>query len=53
MTWMMRRAALVAALAVSVPGAAQDSLTVASEDSTWQEHAQAGEAARAARDWGG
>jgi hypothetical protein len=53
MTWMMRRAALVAALVVSVPAAAQDSMRVASEDSTWQEHAQAGETARAAGDWGG
>lgn len=53
MTWMMGRAALVAALAASVPAAAQDSLQVVSEDSTWQEHAQAGEAARAAQDWGG
>jgi streptogramin lyase len=50
---MMRRAALVAALVVPGPAAAQDSLAVASEDSTWQEHAQAGEAARAAGDWGG
>ncbi|HYR07632.1 MAG TPA: hypothetical protein VEQ60_07680 [Longimicrobium sp.] len=56
MTGMVRRAALVAALVVSVPGAAQggaDSMQVASEDSTWQEHAQAGEAARRAEDWGG
>src|SRR5829696_4498374 len=53
MTWMMRRAALVAALVVSVPAAAQDSAQVATVDSTWQEHAQAGEAARAAGDWGG
>lgn len=53
MTWMMRCAALFAALVVSVPGAAQDSVRVASEDSTWQEHAQAGEAARVAGDWGG
>jgi hypothetical protein len=51
--WMMRRAALVAALVASVPAAAQDSLQVASEDSTWQEHTAAGEAARAAGDWGG
>lgn len=56
MMWMMRRAALAAALAVPVPGAAQqaaDSPAVAAEDSTWREHAQAGEAARAAGDWGG
>lgn len=53
MTWMMKRAAVVAALVASVPAAAQDSLQAVSEDSTWQEHAQAGEAARAAQDWGG
>jgi streptogramin lyase len=53
MMGMMRRAALVAALVASVPAAAQDSLRAVSEDSTWQEHAQAGEAARAAQDWGG
>lgn len=55
MTWMMKRAAMVVALVVSGPAAAQatDSLQVASEDSTWQEHAQAGEAARLAGDWGG
>ncbi|HEU4882789.1 MAG TPA: hypothetical protein VFT45_11100 [Longimicrobium sp.] len=50
---MMRRAALVAALVISGPAAAQDSAQVATVDSTWQEHAQAGEAARAAGDWGG
>lgn len=50
---MMRRAALVAALVASVPSAAQDSLQAVGEDSTWQEHSRAGEAARAAGDWGG
>jgi hypothetical protein len=51
---MTRWGALVAALVVSVPGAAQqaDTAVVAVEDSTWQEHAQAGEAARQAQDWG-
>lgn len=52
---MRRYAAVMAALAVSGPAAGQDSAAVqpVSEDSTWQEHAQAGEAARVARDWGG
>ena len=51
----MRMCALVlVALGVWMPGAAQDSaaVEVAAEDSTWQEHAQAGEAARVAGDWG-
>ena len=52
---MMKRAALAAALVACGPAAAQDSAAVqmSAVDSTWQEHAQAGEAARAARDWGG
>lgn len=55
MTWMTKRAAMLAALAACAPAAAQDSaaVQVVTEDSTWQEHAQAGEAARQARDWGG
>lgn len=52
---MMKYAALLAALMVCGPAAGQDSASVQAmgEDSTWQEHARAGEAARAARDWGG
>lgn len=50
---MTRWGALAAVWMACAPAAAQDSLAVASEDSTWQEHAQAGEAARAAGDWGG
>ncbi|HEV3049204.1 MAG TPA: SMP-30/gluconolactonase/LRE family protein [Longimicrobium sp.] len=52
---LRRCAALLASLMVCGSAAAQDSTAVQAmgEDSTWQEHAQAGEAARAARDWGG
>jgi hypothetical protein len=52
---MMKRAAVLAALGVCAPAMAQDSAGVQAvgEDSTWQEHAQAGEAARRAQDWGG
>jgi hypothetical protein len=52
---MTKRAAMLAALIVHAPAAAQDSaaVRVMTEDSTWQEHAQAGEAARQAQDWGG
>jgi len=52
---MMKCAAMIAALMVIAPAAAQDSTAVepAGEDSTWQEHSAAGDAARAARDWGG
>lgn len=55
MGWMIKRAAVLAALGVCAPAAAQDSadVQVVGEDSTWQEHAQAGEAARRAQDWGG
>lgn len=55
MKWMTRGAAVLAALGVCAPAAAQDSaaVRVVAEDSTWQEHAQAGEAARRAQDWGG
>lgn len=48
-------AAVVAALVACTPAAAQDSTTATVEvadDSTWQQHAAAGEAARAAGDWG-
>lgn len=55
-----RAAAVVAALLAYSPAAAQDSttpndsaaVTVVADDSTWRQHAQAGEAARAAGDWG-
>jgi hypothetical protein len=55
-----RAAAVLAALLASTPGAAQDTPTagdtaavsVVADDSTWQQHAAAGEAARAAGDWG-
>lgn len=50
-----RAAAIMAALLACAPAAAQDSAGVAVEvadDSTWRQHAAAGEAARAAGDWG-
>jgi hypothetical protein len=54
-----RAAAVVAALVASAPAAAQDSAAaqpagdvVVVADSTWQQHAAAGEAARTASDWG-
>lgn len=51
---IQRAAAVVAALVASAPGAAQDSTVAAgvADDSTWQQHAQAGEAARGGGDWG-
>src|SRR5687768_14442172 len=55
MTIPIQRAAMVlAALLASTAAAAQDSaaVVVAVVDSTWQQHAAAGEAARAASDWG-
>jgi hypothetical protein len=54
--WMHSAAAAVAALLACGGAAAQDSTAVtaaeADADSTWQQHAAAGEQARAARDWG-
>jgi streptogramin lyase len=51
---LQRAAAVVAALVACTPGAAQDTASVtAAVDSTWRQHATAGEAARAAGDWGG
>jgi hypothetical protein len=50
-----RAAAVVAALLASTAAAAQgtdSAVAVAAEDSTWRQHAQAGEAARIAGDWG-
>jgi hypothetical protein len=49
-----RAAAVLAALLASTPAAAQDTaaVTVVADDSTWRQHAAAGEAARAAGDWG-
>ena len=51
-----RAAAVLAALLASAPAAAQETADTASatvaDDSTWQEHAQAGEAARNTGDWG-
>lgn len=56
---MQCAAAAVAALVVCAPAAAQDSASTADTagvvvvaDSSWQQHATAGEQARAARDWG-
>lgn len=53
---MHSAAAAVAALLACGTAAAQDTAAVAETvvvaDSTWQEHARAGEQARAARDWG-
>jgi hypothetical protein len=51
-----RAAAVLAALLASNPAAAQDTTgatVTAVVDSTWRQHAAAGEAARAAGDWGG
>lgn len=55
-TFPIRAAALVAALLLSFPAAAQeaagDSAGAAAPDSTWREHYAAGEAAQRAGDWG-
>jgi hypothetical protein len=50
---LQRAAAVVAALVACTPAMAQDTTSVtAAIDSTWRQHATAGEAARAAGDWG-
>lgn len=51
---LQRAAAVVAALFASTAAAqdAADSAVTVTADSTWQQHAQAGEAARNAQDWG-
>ena len=51
---IQRAAAVLAALVACAPAAAQDTAAVAvvADDSTWQQHAQAGEGARNAADWG-
>jgi hypothetical protein len=51
---IQRAAAVLAALVACAPAAAQDTAAVAvvADDSTWRQHAQAGEAARTAGDWG-
>lgn len=55
-TSLLRAAAFLAALLAFAPAAAQDpadaAVTVVADDSTWRQHAAAGEAARAAGDWG-
>jgi len=53
---LLRAAAFLAALLAFAPAAAQNpadaAVTVVADDSTWRQHAAAGEAARAAGDWG-
>lgn len=52
---IQRAAAVLAALVACAPAAAQDTTEAAvivADDSTWQQHAQAGEAARNGGDWG-
>lgn len=52
---MQRAAVAVAALLACTPAAAQDGggpVVEVADDSTWRQHAAAGEAARAAGDWG-
>jgi hypothetical protein len=51
---IQRAAVVLAALVACAPAAAQDTAAVAvvADDSTWRQHAEAGEAARTAGDWG-